>query len=295
MTKIRPRSGLLHGVEGLRHAVGVVLGLGGLPDAAAEEDVEDLADAVDADAAIVELIEQHVLGRRHGVVVAVGGARESAGRAGEGPRDHAAHFVRSAQDLARGLAHLVELPERDDFFVRGDLEDAVGGGVDDRRAGAHVLVAEFLDDLGAGGGLVAERAAAGAAFEFAHDVGREAVRVERKRLGEMDADHLPVAGGGVLAGRGERALAVGAGGGGGGGDAGERLDVAEAQARQVRQLDAADARDVAQRVAARVAILRGIGHFADADAVENDPDDAGKRHSSTVTSVRGAVANERAV
>ena len=152
------------------------------------------------------------LRRRHGVIVAVGGARETAGRADERPRDHAAHFVRSAQDLARRLADLVEFPQRDDFFVRGDLEDAVGRGVDDRRAGAHVLLAQFLDDLGAGGGLVAERAAADAALEFVHDLGREAVRIERKRLVQMDADHFPVAGGRVLAGRRQRAAAVGAGG-----------------------------------------------------------------------------------
>ena len=93
----------------------------------------------------------------------------------------------------------------------------------------------------------------------------------------MDAGHLPMAGRGVFAGRRERALAKGAGGSVGGGDAGERLDVAEAEARQVGQLDAANARDVAQRVAAGVAILRGIGHFADAYAIEDDPDDAGKR------------------
>ena len=159
-----------------------------------------------------ELIEQHALGRRHGVIVAVGGARETAGRAGERARDHAAHFVRSAQNLARRLAHLVEFPERDHFLVRGDLEDAVGRGVDDGRAGAHVLDAEFLDDLGAGGGLVAQRTAADAAFEFAHHVRREAVRIERERLGEMNADHFPMAGGGVLAGRRQGALAVGAGG-----------------------------------------------------------------------------------
>jgi hypothetical protein len=41
--------------------------------------------------------------------------------------------------------------------------------------------------------------------------------------------------------------------------------------------------------------LRGIGHFADTYAVENDPDYAGKRHSSTVTSVQRAVASERMV
>ena len=96
-------------------------------------------------------------GRRHGVVVAVGGARERAGRADERPRDHAPHFVRPAQDLARDLADAVQLGKRDHLFVRGDLEDAVGRGVDDGRARAHVLFAQFLDDLGARGRHVAQR------------------------------------------------------------------------------------------------------------------------------------------
>ena len=98
------------------------------------------------------------------------------GRPDERPRDDAAHFVRAAQNVARDLADSVQLPERDHFFVRGDLEDAVGRSVDDRRAGAHVLVAEFLDDLGAGGRTVAERAASDAALELVHDFRREAVR-----------------------------------------------------------------------------------------------------------------------
>ena len=43
-----------------------------------EEHVEDLADAVDGHAALVQLVEQHAFGRRHGVIVAVGRARECA-------------------------------------------------------------------------------------------------------------------------------------------------------------------------------------------------------------------------
>ena len=42
-----------------------------------------------------------------------------------------------------------------------------------------------------------------------------------------------------------------------------------------------------------VAILRGVGHFADTYTVENDPDYAGKRHSSTVTSVRGGTGRAK--
>ena len=60
--------------------------------------------------------------------------------------------------------------------MRGHLEHAVGGSVDDRLAGAHVLFAELLDDLGSRSGVIAERAAADASLELLHDLGREAVR-----------------------------------------------------------------------------------------------------------------------
>ena len=241
----------LHGLQGFRHAVGIVLGFGGVSDAAAQEDVEDLADAVHGHAAVFQPVEQHALGRRHGVIVAVGGAGESAGRADEGARDHAADLVRAAQNLARGLADPVEFPERDHFFVRRHLEDAVGRGVDDGRTGAHVPGAEFLDDFGAGSRLVPERTAADAALELAHDLRREAAGIERERLREMDAHHFPVAGSRVLAGRSQGAAAVmrprairrrr---------NSGERLDVAQPQAREVGQAEAAKARNVAEGVAA---------------------------------------------
>ena len=131
-----------------------------------------------------------------------------AGLADEGPRDHASDFVRPAQNLARGLAHLVQLEQRNHFFMRGDLKDAVGRGVDDRRAGPHVLLAELLDDFGAGGGEIAERAAADAALEFVHDLAREAVREKRERLVEMDAGHLPMTRRRVFAGGCERAASI---------------------------------------------------------------------------------------
>ena len=87
--------------------------------------------------------------------------RVGAARADEGPRDDAPDGVRAAQLLARDAAGGVQLVERDDLLVRGDLEDGVGRRVDDPLARPHVLVAEALDDLGARGRHVAEHAAAG--------------------------------------------------------------------------------------------------------------------------------------
>ena len=103
------------------------------------------------------------------------------GLAGERPRDHAADGVLAGQDLARRLAGLVELLERDRLLVRGDLEDGVGRRVDDPLARPLVLLAELLDDLGPRGGPVAEDAAAGLVHERVDHVVREAVRVGRHR------------------------------------------------------------------------------------------------------------------
>src|SRR5690348_11744025 len=104
----------------------------------------------------------------------------------------------------------------------------------------------------------------------------------------MNAGHFPMTGGGVLTGRGESSAAEGAGGSGGRLESRKRLDVREAETAQVRHVQAPLARDVAQRVAARVSVRGGIRHFADAYAVENNPDNARKAHS--LLSQRGVDA-----
>ena len=73
-------------------------------------------------------------------------------------------------------AGVVQLLQRDRLLVGGDLKDAVGRGVDDPVAGALVLLAELLDDLGAGGGVVADHAAPGLARELVQQLLRKAVR-----------------------------------------------------------------------------------------------------------------------
>ena len=234
-----------HSLQRLLHTLGVVLSLGRFADSPAQEDVEDFTDGVDHDAAVIELVEQHAPGRRHGVIVAVGGAFEGSRRAGKRPRNHAAHFVGAAQDLARGFAYFVKFPQRNHLFVRGYLEDAVGRRVDDGRARPHVRSPQFLDDLGARSGLVAERAAPGAPLEFTHDIGRKAPRKERERLGEVDTRHFPMPRGSVLARRAQGAFAIGGSGGLRRRDSSKGLDVAEAHLGEVGELEAAQAGQVA--------------------------------------------------
>ena len=146
-----------------------------------------------------------------------------------------------------------------------------------------MLFAKLGHNLGTGGSFVADGAAPHPALEFVHDFGRKSVREKRKRLGEMDADHFPVTGGGVLARRSERALPIRSYGFGGGCEPRERFDVGESPTAQVRQFQRTPARDVAERVAAHIAVGRGIRHFADADAIEDNPDDSLKGHDGVAS------------
>ena len=81
----------------------------------------------------------------------------------------------------------------------GDLQHAVGRGVDDERAGFLVLSAVVPDDLRPGVWFVAENFAPERRFELCDDRGREAVGIGRHRIAAHDARHLPVPDGRVLA------------------------------------------------------------------------------------------------
>ena len=139
-------------------------------DAAAGEQILDLADRDDRQAGGLHAIEQR---RRDG-----GSAKswrfavraKCARRADERPRDDAADAEPIADELEGDLAAAIQLRDRHDVFVRGNLKHAVGRRVDDRRAGAHVLRAELVDDRRAGRRLVARTPPADAALELGDDV-----------------------------------------------------------------------------------------------------------------------------
>jgi hypothetical protein len=52
----------------------------------------------------------------------------------------------------------------------------------------------------------------------------------------------------------------------------ERLDVREAQAHEIRKVQRPRSRDVSECVAAHFTVLNGVGEFADANAIEDNPD-----------------------
>src|SRR5262249_28910678 len=174
----------------------------------------------------------------------------------------------------RDLADAIQLLDRDDVFVRRDLKDAVGRRVDDRKTGAHVLGAELVDDDRAGRRVVAERPASDAPLELGDDVCWKAVWKRWERVIEDDPRDLPVTGDRVLS---RRPL----------GHASERAkgridpwhaldsrDARQAERTERRELQPDRARDVADRVAAAIAILVRVGQLADAHAVENGQNDS---------------------
>ena len=114
----------------------------------------DLPDAVHRHAGLADERQVVRLPRLEREVVAVRRALVVPGLADERPRDHAADGVLAGEDLAGDAAAVVELLERDRLLVRGDLEDRVGGRVDDPLPRLLVLLAELLDDLRPDAGLL---------------------------------------------------------------------------------------------------------------------------------------------
>jgi hypothetical protein len=220
---------------------------------------------------------------RIGEVLAVFGALEGAGFSDERAGDDAADAQGVAQ-AAGDVAIAVEFGDGHDFLVGGDLEDAVGGGVADQRAGLHVFFAEFVEDGGAAGGLVADELAAGFLLKGGDQVGGE--RVHQGEVVEagihFEAGDFPVAGDGVLA---VGHFAHGAPGGDGGFLGGHAFDLlggvwGSSPGMLPRPIfcmvgtlrpPAAAAR-MREGRGAGVAVFGRVGGGADAHGVENDQD-----------------------
>ena len=91
------------------------------------------------------------------VMAVVGPLEGGGGLADERPCDHPPDSQRINQP-AHDLTEFVKPLEPEMALMRGDLQDRVDRGVADRLAGADVLLAEPLDDLGARRMAVAEDA-----------------------------------------------------------------------------------------------------------------------------------------
>ncbi len=264
----------------LRHAVGVRLAPDLLVDPDAVEDVGDLADADDLPARAPHAIEDGLAGRSHGEIATVRRSGEpSLARPDERSRDDAADVVLSPHQLAGDGADPPELLDRDHVLVSGDLEDGIARGVDDRLSGAHVLLAEPVDDLGAGRGADREHLAPDPPLVLADDLLGEPVGIRPERFFDDEAHHLPVPGRGVFPGGELGHASPRAAGGELAARRGERPEKAEPL--EVRQARGGVAKDVAERVGAGVAVRRGVGELSHAERVADENDGAGAVHAGS--------------
>ena len=265
----------------------------GLVDPDAGEHGVHLAHGVHRHAGVVDLLEVGAPRRLHGVVVAARGALERARLADERPRDHAPDRVLAGHDLARLLAVRVELLDRHDLLVRGDLEHRVGRRVDDQIAGLHVLGAEVGDHLGAAVGAVAEDPAAGRRPQLLEDLLREAVAGRSaSALGVTTPiiSQWPVIV--SLPGPSGCSRPWSTGDSAGGTPAIGRIEPSPSAAER-RQVEAAGRLgDVRERARTRVAVLGGVRQLAGAAGVEHDHEGPAW-HGRDSVSARAAQAARR--
>ncbi|MNJ19648.1 hypothetical protein D3C77_139710 [compost metagenome] len=149
-------TGGLHLFQGSVPQLGQACALHLLGDALLGIDVGNLADGDHLATRILHVVQHGRRRRQHRVVVTVAGALEVAlAAAHERTGDDAAYVV-GLQQLAHYVAQLIELLEAVGLFVAGDLEHGVGRGVENGLAGTHMLFAQIVQHLGAGGVAVAE-------------------------------------------------------------------------------------------------------------------------------------------
>ena len=192
-------------------------------------------------------------------------------RAGERAGDDARNIVRRDEHFTGGRTPTVQLLERNHVLVRRDLKTE-SADVYTIQSPVRMCSAPNESMIVVPLATTLPMTRRPVRREFRHDVRRKSVRVRRKRLREMHAGDLPMAGGAVLSGRRgirrhhqgrERRRTLG--------DAIEGRDVAESARFEVRQIEAADRRsDVAERVASGIAVRVGVGGFAGPNSVEDD-------------------------
>ena len=91
-------------------------------------------------------------------------AAEISRRPEKGPRNDPADAIRIGLP-SREPANFIKLGEREDFFMRRNLENGVGGSVENRVPGLQMFFPEFGQDLSAAASVVADEGDAGVAFD----------------------------------------------------------------------------------------------------------------------------------
>src|SRR5450830_1667053 len=240
-----------------------------------------LTDANDIHTGLAHLGEGGRTQRLSGIVLAVGCSHEIPGRPGERARNNTADQVLTLQNLSPAdLAHLIQLGQRDDVVVRGDLEHRVSRRVHNRIAGTHMFFAQFGDDRGPRLRSVAQGLGVEALFEGVDDLERKSVGVRGERLCQCKSHHLPVTAYRILPldfllHDPKRTYAI--------------VKVQVEQILQAKSLEMREAKsrhtliDMAKRVRTSIPVHKCILGFPDADAVQNN-DDGSLLHGLSVPS-----------
>ena len=138
--------------------------------------------------------------RRPRKILAAAGAAEIAGLADKRAGNHPADAVLALQHLAGLLAHFVKLVNRNDLFMRGNLEHAVGGSIDNRFAGGEMFRAKRIKNLRPGSRNIPKNLPPGSAGKFRDDLFGKTARIGWKRLFQDQSHHFPMAGRGIFSG-----------------------------------------------------------------------------------------------
>ena len=163
------------------HSVGIALCGNFLGRACVGDNVAYLSHRNNAFARLFNSVEHGFFGRNKGKIVSVRGALKIGIFPDKGAGDDPAHGVFPHKNFSGNSAVFIKLFGRNKALVGGDLENAVGRGIDNKLARFKMLAAEVLYNLRSRIGFVAQRPPAGSFFEFGYDLGRKALRKGGKR------------------------------------------------------------------------------------------------------------------
>ena len=262
-------------VQCVVHAVGVALVAHHLGNALPGKDIIDLADTNGSQSRRLDVIQQRFLRRLQRKIMPVAGA----GVVGVFPHirprnDPSDPQLRPLQHFPRLFADMIKLLHRHIGLVGRDLEHTVRRGIADQPAGFLLLPAVVLYHLGPGIGLIAQHLTPGLFLKGLDKALRETIGEGRHRLGRNNSCQLPVSDGGILAAALFRHAAVGAHRGRHRGTAAHLINIKDAHFRQHRDIQLGGSGAGTQGIAARIAKVCAIRHFAAAAAIQHNEKNA---------------------
>jgi len=262
----------VHRLQKLVHPVHVGDGAHMLRYAFAVVNIGNLADGDHLKAGVLQFVHHGAGEGLQGVIVTVGRPDKMPRGPDEGTGDHPAHPVFFVQgQLPADFANFVKLFKGDDFFMGGDLQNRVGGRINDERPRFHMFLPQLFDDRRPACRLVSDDLAAGSPLDFPDQFVGEAFGKHLKRGIDAEPHDFPVAGHRVFPGGGllhfriksQRPLRLR--------DPFDFPDIAQSQLRHVRHVQPVHLfGDMPEGIGAGVVKFGRIGRLADPDRIHDD-------------------------